>query len=52
MAQEMRNPQVDKLMRWVLSRVTQLMNDATRWEITITGKGAHFSCKYSVYEEP
>lgn len=49
---ETRNPAIEKLVRWIISRATMLMTDAVRWEIVVSGKGPHFSCKYSVYEDP
>lgn len=49
---ETRNPAIEKLARWVISRATRLMVDAVRWEIVIKGKGSDFSCGYTVYEDP
>lgn len=46
------NPAIEKLARWVIRRATMLMATASRWEITIMGKGSDVSCRYTVYEDP
>lgn len=47
-----RNAAVERLLRWLVGKAAELMVDARRWEIVIAGKGEHYTCKVSVYEDP
>lgn len=47
-----RNPAVERLARWVISKTSKLVTEPARWEIQIVGKGDKITCKLSVYEDP
>lgn len=52
MPDQNRNPNIEKLLRWVMSKAAILMTDATRWELVICGKGDKYTCRVTVYEDP
>lgn len=46
------SPAVEKLVRWVIRRVSPLMTNDTRWKVEIVGKGSDARCSITVFEDP